>query len=246
MTFDWVTFAFQLVNVLVLLAILRRFLFRPVADIIAKRRAETEAALAQAEAAQSQAKVAIAAAKAEADANAAARRDIIANAHIEAEAEGQRLVEAARAEAAAVLAAARDTSEQLASEADAAALDRAGQLASVIAERALSAQPQPPVEDEYARRLAEALAAMSDQGRRMLLSGGNLRLLTARPISQDELGRIRAVLTPFGLSEVCSETDPSLILGLELRSESGFLHNSLRHDLSRIAEALRNGDGSRI
>ncbi len=55
MNFDWVTFSFQLVNVLVLLAILRHFLFRPVADIIAQRQAETDAALRAAETAKADA-----------------------------------------------------------------------------------------------------------------------------------------------------------------------------------------------
>jgi F0F1-type ATP synthase membrane subunit b/b' len=41
-SFDWATFAFQLVNVLILLAILRRFLFKPIAGIIAERQAETD------------------------------------------------------------------------------------------------------------------------------------------------------------------------------------------------------------
>ena len=71
MTFDWATFAFQLVNVLVLLAILTHFLFRPVAGIISKRQAETDAALERAEAMRAEALAAAERAKAEADANAA-------------------------------------------------------------------------------------------------------------------------------------------------------------------------------
>ena len=50
MEFDWVTFGLQAVNVLVLLAILRHFLFRPIVAIIAKRQQETEAAMDKAEA----------------------------------------------------------------------------------------------------------------------------------------------------------------------------------------------------
>ena len=49
------TFALQIVNVLVLVWLLARFLFRPVAAIIAERRAAADALLAQAEAARAKA-----------------------------------------------------------------------------------------------------------------------------------------------------------------------------------------------
>lgn len=41
-----------------------------------------------------------------------------------------------------------------------------------------------------------------------------------------------------GLPPLPVETDPALIAGLELRSANGVLHNSLAHDIGRIAEAL--------
>ena len=42
MHIDWWTLAFQTVNVLVLIWILGRFFFRPVADIVAKRQAQAD------------------------------------------------------------------------------------------------------------------------------------------------------------------------------------------------------------
>ena len=42
MQFDWTTFALEIVNFLVLVWILRRFLYRPVTDVIARRAAEVE------------------------------------------------------------------------------------------------------------------------------------------------------------------------------------------------------------
>ena len=47
MHFDWWTLALQTVNVLVLIWILARFFFRPVADIVAKRQAEADKLLAR-------------------------------------------------------------------------------------------------------------------------------------------------------------------------------------------------------
>lgn len=48
MEFDWTTFSLEIVNFLVLVWILKRFLYRPVLDVLAKRRAGIEKSLADA------------------------------------------------------------------------------------------------------------------------------------------------------------------------------------------------------
>ncbi|MDO5703740.1 MAG: hypothetical protein Q4G49_01515 [Paracoccus sp. (in: a-proteobacteria)] len=115
--------------------------------------------------------------------------------------------------------------------ADARAVERARDLAGAIAARALAAQPDGIA--GYARRLRDALAAMPDSERAALLAGANLRLVSARPLTDAD----RAALG--GLPQA-TETDPALIAGLELRSDSGVLRNSLAHDLDRIAQAMRH------
>ena len=55
MHIDWWTLAFQTVNVLVLIWILSRFFFRPVANIVVKRQEEANKLLAAAAAARQQA-----------------------------------------------------------------------------------------------------------------------------------------------------------------------------------------------
>ncbi len=55
MRFDWSTLAWGTVNVLVPLWLLRRFLFRPVTDIITTRKNAAEEMLAQAAAARKEA-----------------------------------------------------------------------------------------------------------------------------------------------------------------------------------------------
>jgi len=101
MRFDWSTLVLQTVNVLVLLWLLRRFLFRPVTDIITARKNAAEQMLAQAAAARQDAE-----AKAEATAHlkkqpAAESDDILAVAHAAAEAERVRLLALAKEQAAA-------------------------------------------------------------------------------------------------------------------------------------------------
>ena len=49
MEFDWTTFTLEIINFLILVWILKRFLYRPILDVIAKRRAGIEKTLADAQ-----------------------------------------------------------------------------------------------------------------------------------------------------------------------------------------------------
>jgi F-type H+-transporting ATPase subunit b len=245
MNFDWTTFAFQIVNVVVLLAILKHFLFRPVAAIIKARQDETDAAMARAEATRAAAEAAAAQAKAEAEANAAARLDILQKARDEAAAERVRLLEDARGEAARLLSSVQDQADDLIVKAEAKTLVRALDLAETITARALAAQPRPPTPAGYAARLVEAVAALPDDRRASMFGAGPLTLVPAQPLSDADLAAVRAAFA--AVPELASQTlelvvDPDLIAGLDLRTPSGVVHNSLAHDLARMAEAL---DGDR-
>jgi F-type H+-transporting ATPase subunit b len=237
MKFDWTSFAFQLVNVIILLAILRHFLFRPVADVIARRQAATDAALRAANDARARAEAASAKAHAEARANAAARQDVLVKAQADAEAERRTLLGQARAEAARIVVDGNAALEGERSAAQALALARARDLAITIASRALGAQP--PTPDGYVERLASALDTMRPAERDALLKGANLRLVSATPLPATLAKKAQAALSAFGGSPAI-EIDPTLLAGLDLRSATGAVRNSLAHDLDRIAEAMRN------
>lgn len=235
MTFDWTTFALQLVNVLILLAILRHLLFKPVAAMIAARQEASEAAMARAAEAEAKAKAAEARAAAEAEATATARHTALAAAQVEAEAARAKLIEAARTEAAQIVARGQAERERAAQAAEATALARARDLAGEIAARALAAQPQGPA--GYAARLDAALAAMSPAERAALLAGGDLRLVSPAALAPGDLAAAEAALAHWGLAPR-PLVDPALIAGLELRSGAGVIRNSLAHDLEQIAAAL--------
>src|SRR5579871_634885 len=102
MRIDWWTLGLQAANVLVLVFILSRFLFRPVVAVIEARQAAIANLLAQAEAEKAAARGERDKAAAEAERNAAARSEVL---------------EAAAAEAgklkAAVLASAREEADHL-------------------------------------------------------------------------------------------------------------------------------------
>ena len=234
MTFDWVTLGLQLANVLILLAILRHYLFRPVAGMIAARQAAVQAALAQAEAAKTEAAAAATKAEAEAAATAAARHELLMKAQAEAEAAKADLLVAAQAEAARIVAEGRAQTATDAKAEAALTLARARDLAETIARRALADMPADSA--GWAARLAAALSALPERDRAAILSGGNLRLVAAAPLPAAALAEVARALAPLPQPPV--ETDPALIAGLEVQSDSGRLRNSLAHDLDRLAEAL--------
>ncbi len=240
MQFDWVTFGFQIVNVLVLLAILRRFLFRPVADMVARRQADITAAQDAADAARARA------AELQADGRAAvqgatdARADLLAAAQAEATRQGAGLIADARVRADAIVQEARKDAARVIVDAQGDTLRRARDLAETIAARALSALPAPPTAEGFAHRLAQELAAMPGDRRGAMLGGADLRLIAPARPAPGEL----APLEPLGLDRAPIDLDPALIAGLDLLSAAGRVRNSLAHDLDRISEALRDDDRS--
>lgn len=244
MTFDWATFGFQIVNVLILLAILRHFLFRPVAAIIAERQARSDRLIADAQATKAEAEKAAAQARAEAAAHASARQTEIAAAQEDAEKLRRAAQQKAREEAAAIVADARREAEAARAAAERDADDRAARLAARIAARLLEAAPVNGQISGYAARLAEALSALPGDRRAAIMSGEDAHLAAPRPLTPEEATDAARALESVGLTVPPVEVDPSLIAGLELRSVNGAVRNSLRSDLDRIVRSLSADDRS--
>jgi F-type H+-transporting ATPase subunit b len=240
MGFDWITFAFQVVNVLILLAILRHFLFRPVARIIAERQAEIARTLSEAEKTKAAAAKAGEDARAEAEKTAAARHDALARARAEAEAQAATILEAARDEAEKIKAAAREEAQAEQRRAEAEQLARASALALDLAERLMQSLPEDRRVAGYAARLAEVLASLPADRRRALFDSETPQLIAPRPLSDSEAAEVQAALAPYFKTTPPVSVDPGLIAGLELRGRHGSIGNSLRHDLTRIAQVARN------
>ena len=95
MHIDWSTLALQTINVLVLVWLLARFLFRPVKTIIAERRAATEKLLADAAATRAQAEADAAEVRQRLQSASADAERMMAEARTEAEAERARLLQQA-------------------------------------------------------------------------------------------------------------------------------------------------------
>ncbi len=180
MRIDWWTLALQTVNVLILIWILSRFLFKPVVAIIEERRAAAAKLLSDAEAEKAQAIAAREAGEAEAARIAAARDEVLRQAAADAE-----------TQCAAALASARADAEQLrgGAEADmraaraagaAAASARAIELAVDIAGKLIARVPDSARVDGFIDGLAEALASLPDASRDGIGVSGRARLTAPR------------------------------------------------------------------
>ncbi|KFE36288.1 hypothetical protein [Thioclava atlantica] len=240
MNFDWWTLALQTINVVVLLWILARFLFRPVARIISERQDAAHAALDAAQAAQAEARAARDAARAEAETIQQQHAEQLAQARAEAEREKKRLLadtqtalEKTRAETRAELDQMRQAEAQdMARQAGALAIDMAGRL--------LARLPESARIGGFIEGLAEAVAALPETVRSSMGEAGPLSLRAARAPTEEETARIRARLSEvLGREvEIAVTPDTDLIAGLELDAPTAIVRNHFRADFERIREEL--------
>jgi F-type H+-transporting ATPase subunit b len=243
MMFDWRTFALQTVNVLILIWILRRFFWRPVADMIERRRQQAQDLLEQARQDREAAAGALAEARKRGDGFSRERDAILARARREAAEAGQALMQQAQAEivqarlqAETVLARQRDEAER-----EWAA--QAGRLALAIAGRLAARLDGVAVRAAFLRWLIDKLAAQSEQVRESVVNGGGpVELVSAAPLDPADRAQIAAALSAVlgGEPKLVFSVDPSLIAGLELKAPHFALSNSWRADLAEILAELKH------
>jgi len=241
MTIDWWTLGIQAVNVGILVWLLGRFFWRPVAAMVEQRRAAAQAMLAEAKARRD----AAAAAEAEIERTrtgfAQERETILAAAHAAAAHLQAAALEKAAADAAALTAAARAAIERERAAAEKAWAERSSSLAVEIARRLASRLDGPAVRAVFLdwllaeiRRLPEAvrLAAAT--------SGAALEAVSAMPLDAAEQARCRRLIGEAFDADppVVFRTDPALIAGLELHGPHLAVDNSWRADLARILADL--------
>src|SRR5579863_3705837 len=135
MTIDWWTLGIQTVNVLILIWLLGRFFWRPVAGMIEQRRAAAQKLLAEAEEKRRQATAALAEIETTKAGFAQEREAILAAAHVTADLARTALLDAAKTEAATLQAAAQAAIEKDKATAAAVWAERANHLAVDIAGR---------------------------------------------------------------------------------------------------------------
>lgn len=241
MHIDWTTLALQTVNVLFLVWLLARYLFRPVMTIIAERRAAAEKLLADA-----------AAARAHADADAAAIRDrlqgvsaeadhVLTEARSQAETERTKLLQQAADAASHV-----HDEAKIAIENDRLAMERtlrqrAADLAVVIARRLVQRLPVRATTTALLEAVTTTIAEIPEDARRKLAAdGGPIDVITAVTLDEQQKSDCRDLLgRVLGQEPSLSfRTDPALIAGVELHTTQTLIRNSWQADLEHIAGEL--------
>ncbi|NYH14168.1 F0F1 ATP synthase subunit B [Paraburkholderia bryophila] len=245
MRIDWSTLALQTINALVLIWLLARFLFRPVAGIIAERQKTAQTLITDADAAKRSAVLERDTAARETQQLVAARGDAMKAVAADAAAEKAALLAAAQADADRLRAAANAEAQATRVEQDKLVAVRATQLAVDIAAKLLAKLPENVRVSGLIDGLADAAAQLPEPVRAQFGADGvALTLAAPRAPSPQELEHCRTVLAAC-LNRAVSlelEIDPQLIAGLELRAAHAVVRNNFGADLAQIRAALLDSE----
>ena len=243
MHIDWWTLALQTVNVLILIWILGRFFFRPVADLVAKRQEEAAKLLADADSARKEAE-GLRAEAATLRAGIDAQRDhMLADARKAAEAEKASSLaqlsselDQRRKEAAVAI-----ENERIAMQH--AVLDRASELSVQIARRLLERLPASAAFSAFLKGLGVELGELPVETRNRLAAPDPdhpLDVLAAAKLNDEQAVRLREAIRAALGSEppIRLSYDSSLIAGFEIRGRNVIVRNNWQADLEVIRKEL--------
>lgn len=243
MTLDWWGLGLQAINVLILVWLLSRVFWRPIAGAITRRQDAAQAMLEEGKTAQAKADAALAEV-AETRAGIAAEREaILADAKATADTVAKAALKDAQTKADAMIAAARTAIDRDRNTARKENATRAAELSVEIAARLLGRFNTPAVQATFLAQLVEAIAGMSASDRTALIaSADDIEIITATNPEDAERAKIEQAVKDAldGTPSVRLVTDPDLIAGLELRSGHFVLHNSWRADLENILKEVEN------
>jgi F-type H+-transporting ATPase subunit b len=244
MHIDWWTLALQTVNVLILVWILGRFLFRPVMAIIDKRQQVANGLLADAEQARQRADEALNDAERTRAEIADRRQVLLDQARAEARIEKTHLVEQASLELSKMRQKAAIDLQHDRADVEEALIDRARELSLDIARRLLDRLSTEAALPSFLDGLCERARSLSPEAREGLVrdgrAGTDCVVATAWELSAEQRQQVedklaKAIGRDLPLS-FCH--DPTLVAGFELHGATTIVRNSWRSDLGRIREEL--------
>lgn len=242
MTINWWTLGLQAVNVLILVWLLSRLFWKPLAGAIAKRQESANAVTETARATQAKADAALAEAT-QARADIAAERAMVLDAaRGEVEAASKAALAAARTSADAMLAAAKTKVAHDAETARKANAEHASDLSLKIAARLLRRLDGPAVQMAFLSQLVEAIASIPAADRAALVADPNgIEIVTATDAGAERAKIEKEVRAALGGSpSLRFVINPDLIAGAELRSPHFVLRNSWQTDLNQVRKAVKD------
>jgi F-type H+-transporting ATPase subunit b len=243
MTIDLWGLGLQAINVLILVWLLARVFWRPVAGAIARRQQAAQAMLDEGKAAQSKADAALAEVTETRASIAAEREANLAEAKATADSATKAALLEAQTKAEALMAAAQITNDR---DTDAARQENAAQASALsveVAAKLLGRLNTPAIQAAFLDLLVDAIAGMSASDRAALVATAtDIEIVTATALGDADKTKIGKTVSDAlgGTLKLRFVIDPDLIAGLELRSAHFVLHNSWRADLERILKEMKN------
>ena len=241
MTIDWWTLGLQTVNVGVLIWLLGRFFWKPLAAMIEQRRVVAQQILGDAEKKRAESTSALAEIDKTRAGFARERDTILAAARDDAEAARTARLAKAEAEASALQAAATAGIEKDKQATDAAWSATAARLAVDIARRLAARLDGPAVRATFLDWLLKEIRALPDPARQAAgMEGVVLEAISAAALDPADQEHYRdAIRAAFGTRpQITFKVDPALIAGLELRGPTLVVSNSWQADLTHILADL--------
>jgi F-type H+-transporting ATPase subunit b len=244
---DWTTFILEIINFLVLVWILQRFLYRPVAAVVAQRRAAIVQSLNEAQATQTAAALLKGQYESRLSDWQKEKEDARKQLRSEIEEQRQKLLAVLQSELAEqrrkeqVLAERRG--ENLLREARQNALRLSEQFTAKLLQRLAS----PAVEGRLLDMMLEDLVTLPDEQRRALAAAQSnipapVRVFSAFPISGDRRQGLKDALQMVLATPVDCEfgEDPTLLSGISVHIGARRLQASLKEELRFFNDALRH------
>ena len=241
MQIDWWTLGIQAINIAILIWLLGRFFWRPVAGIIAQRRALAEQGLAEAATKQQAAEAALAEIAQTREGFAKERAALLEAAQAEAVALQNATLAETRAQIDALNAQQVADRKQAQTEAEAAWRAQANQLALTIASRLAARLDGAAVQEAFLSWLLAEIRALPEATRDSVTSGDiALDLVGASDLTPEAQSHIHEQIEAAfgGKLRLAFRSDPALIAGYELIGPHLVLRNSWAADLAQIEASL--------
>jgi F-type H+-transporting ATPase subunit b len=241
MEFDWTTFILEIINFLILVWLLKHFFYRPVLDVVARRRAGIEKTLADARTTQTEA-LALKGRYESREAEWAKERES-ARAKLDAElaAERERALAALRKTLADEREKARVVDENRLAEHQRAAEERAVTQGAAFCARLLARLATPALEARLVAVTVEDLARLPTEQARALAERAEgepkLTVKSAYPLDEGQRQAIGESLSAaIGRRvDAAFDVDPELLAGLHISLGAWVLHANLRDELKFLA-----------
>lgn len=247
MDFDWSTFILEIINFLILVWILKRFLYHPILGVVAKRRAGIEKAMADARRIEVEAgelkqrcERELAQWEGEKEAEQARLREELAaeRKHLMAELETSVAEERERR---------RVLDERRQHDFKRAAEEQGIAQGAAFSARLLSRVATPELEARLYVLLLEDLRALGEEDRRAVADAATAPGLQLKVQSAFALDAARRAELAHALAEVAGKTlsveygeNPELVAGFQVSIGPWILHANLRDELEFFSGALRH------